>query len=122
MRQAFTRWGSFCVQRPLVVVLCSLVLVSACSAGLCYMRITTDPVELWSSPGSQARQEKDYFDAHFGPFFRTEQLIITTPLTPDDPFSPYPSGDDVPFGAPLRKDVLHQVCVCVVFCTFTSIA
>lgn len=109
MRQVFTRWGSFCVQQPLLVVLSSLVLICACSAGLCFMRITTDPVELWSSPSSQARQEKDYFDAHFGPFFRTEQLIITTTLPPDQPYSPYPSGNDVPFGAPLRKDVLHQV-------------
>ncbi|XP_012683380.2 NPC intracellular cholesterol transporter 1 [Clupea harengus] len=109
LRLAFTRWGSLCVERPLPVMLCGLVLVSACSAGLYHMRITTDPVELWSSPGSQARQEKDYFDTHFGPFFRTEQLIITTSLPPGDPYSPYPSGDDVPFGAPLRIDLLHQI-------------
>ncbi|XP_076149622.1 NPC intracellular cholesterol transporter 1 [Alosa pseudoharengus] len=109
LRRAFTSWGSYCVRRPLPVVLCSLVLVSACSAGLCYMRITTDPVELWSSPGSTARQEKDYFDTHFGPFFRTEQVIITTPLEPPEPYSTFPAGDVVPFGAPLRNDVLHQV-------------
>uniref|UniRef100_A0AAY4BYF5 SSD domain-containing protein n=1 Tax=Denticeps clupeoides TaxID=299321 RepID=A0AAY4BYF5_9TELE len=109
LRILFTSWGSFCVRRPLVVILASIVLVAACSSGLIYMHVTTDPVELWSSPSSQARQEKEYFDTHFGPFFRTEQLIITTPLVPDPPYSPYPIGDDVPFGAPLRKDVLHQV-------------
>lgn len=87
----------------------SLILVAAASGGLVYMRITTDPVELWSSPTSQARQEKEYFDSHFGPFFRTVQLIITTPVNVSSIYSPYPSGLDVPFGAILNKDLLHQV-------------
>ncbi|TRY88827.1 hypothetical protein DNTS_033075, partial [Danionella cerebrum] len=65
LRLLFSRWGSFCVRQPLTVILCSLVLVCLCSAGLVYMRITTDPVELWSSPSSEARKEKDYFDQHF---------------------------------------------------------
>lgn len=106
---AFSSWGSFCVRFPFVVILGTVILVTAFSGGLLYMRITTDPVELWSSPSSQARQEKDYFDSHFGPFFRTAQLIITTPLNITDIFSPYPVGDDIPFKAILTKDILHQV-------------
>uniref|UniRef100_A0A8C8JNR2 SSD domain-containing protein n=1 Tax=Oncorhynchus tshawytscha TaxID=74940 RepID=A0A8C8JNR2_ONCTS len=109
LRSLFARWGSFCVRQPLVVILGSLAVVAACSGGLVYMKITTDPVELWSSPSSQARQEKDYFDSHFGPFFRAEQLIITTTLQSESVYSPNPAGADVPFGAPLDKDVLHQV-------------
>lgn len=109
LRSLFARWGSFCVRQPLVVILGSLAVVAACSGGLVYMKITTDPVELWSSPNSQARQEKDYFDSHFGPFFRAEQLIITTTLQSESIYSPYPAGAAVPFGAPLDKDVLHQV-------------
>ncbi|KAG7278398.1 hypothetical protein CRUP_038561 [Coryphaenoides rupestris] len=53
--------------------------------------------------------EKDYFDRHFGPFFRTEQMIITTPINDTEIYQPYFGGDDVPFGAILRKDILHQV-------------
>ncbi|XP_023671417.1 NPC intracellular cholesterol transporter 1 [Paramormyrops kingsleyae] len=109
LRRLFSAWGSLCVRQPLAVILASLVIVAACSGGLAYMRVTTDPVELWSAPGSQARQEKDYFDSHFGPFFRTEQLIITTTLHSASTFSPYFGGPDVPFGAPLDKGVLHQV-------------
>ncbi|XP_033993740.1 NPC intracellular cholesterol transporter 1 [Trematomus bernacchii] len=109
LRTLFTSWGSFCVRYPSVVILGTLILVVACSGGLIYMRITTDPVELWSSPSSQARQEKDYFDSHFGPFFRTVQLIITTPIVDPFNYSPYFGGSDVPFGAILRKDILHQV-------------
>lgn len=109
LRGVFSSWGSFCVRYPSVVILGSLILVAASSSGLFYMRITTDPVELWSSPASQARQEKSYFDSQFGPFFRTAQLIITTPV--DEPFmySPYFGGLDVPFKSILANDILHQV-------------
>ncbi|XP_057713324.1 NPC intracellular cholesterol transporter 1 [Corythoichthys intestinalis] len=109
LRVTFSSWGSFCVRYPGLVILASVLLVSASSAGLVYMRITTDPVELWSSPGSRARQEKDYFDSHFGPFYRTAQLIITTPLNETFIYQPYFGGSDVPFGAILDKGILHQV-------------
>ncbi|XP_056267221.1 NPC intracellular cholesterol transporter 1 [Pseudoliparis swirei] len=109
LRLLFSSWGSFCVRHPSLVILGSLVVVVASSGGLVYMRITTDPVELWSSPASQARQEKDYFDSHFGPFFRTAQLIITTPLNEQYIYSPYFGGSDVPFESILAKDILHQL-------------
>ncbi|XP_017281567.1 NPC intracellular cholesterol transporter 1 [Kryptolebias marmoratus] len=109
LRTFFSWWGSFCVRHPAAVILASMVLVIAASSGLVYMRITTDPVDLWSSPSSQARQEKDYFDQHFGPFFRTTQLIITTPINDTFIYSPYFGGSDVPFKAILFKDILHQV-------------
>lgn len=41
-----------------------------------FFKITVDPVELWASPTSQSRQEKDYFDSRFGPFYRTEQIFF----------------------------------------------
>uniref|UniRef100_A0AAQ5XZ61 SSD domain-containing protein n=1 Tax=Amphiprion ocellaris TaxID=80972 RepID=A0AAQ5XZ61_AMPOC len=109
LRIVFSSWGSFCVQHPFLVILSSLMVIGASSGGLAYMRITTDPVELWSSPTSQAREEKNYFDSHFGPFFRTAQLIITTPLNDTFLYSPYFGGSDVPFGAILDKNILHQV-------------
>uniref|UniRef100_A0A671MMC6 Niemann-Pick C1 protein-like n=1 Tax=Sinocyclocheilus anshuiensis TaxID=1608454 RepID=A0A671MMC6_9TELE len=108
LRVLFSSWGSLCVRHPLTVILTSVVLVSICSAGLTYMRITTNPVELWSSPSSRARQEKDYFDQHFGPFFRTEQLIITTPVNASFVFSPT-SGPDIHFSSILNITLLHQV-------------
>uniref|UniRef100_H3DBI8 Niemann-Pick disease, type C1 n=1 Tax=Tetraodon nigroviridis TaxID=99883 RepID=H3DBI8_TETNG len=109
LRSCFSCWGSFCVLHPCVVLLGSLILVVASSGGLIYMRITTDPVDLWSSPSSQARQEREYFDSHFGPFFRTAQLIITSPLNDTFLYSPVMGGPDIPFKAVLSKDILHQV-------------
>ncbi|XP_056327122.1 NPC intracellular cholesterol transporter 1 [Danio aesculapii] len=108
LRVVFSRWGSLCVRQPLTVILSSLVLICICSAGLSYMRITTNPVELWSAPSSRARQEKNYFDQHFGPFFRTEQLIITTPWTEEGGFSTI-TGDIIPFSPILNISLLHQV-------------
>ncbi|KAL1279958.1 hypothetical protein QQF64_014558 [Cirrhinus molitorella] len=108
LRVLFSTWGSLCVRHPLTVILTSVVLVSICSAGLSYLRITTNPVELWSSPNSRARQEKDYFDQHFGPFFRTEQLIITTSVNASFTFSPI-SGPDIYFSSILNISLLHQV-------------
>lgn len=63
----------------LKVLLFSAVVVAVLSVGLKSIELTTDPVELWSAPNSQARQEKDFHDKHFGPFFRTNQLILTAP-------------------------------------------
>lgn len=105
----FTKWGAFCVRNPTCIIFFSLVFIAACSSGLVFVQVTTNPVELWSAPHSQARLEKEYFDKHFGPFFRTEQLIIQAPNSSVHIYEPYPSGDDVPFGPPLSKEILHQV-------------
>ncbi|KAM8865003.1 NPC1-like intracellular cholesterol transporter 1 isoform 2-T2 [Synchiropus picturatus] len=75
----FEKWGTFMATYPLTVLLASAVVVSAFAAGLMHIELTTDPVELWSAPNSRARQEKDFHDSHFEPFFRTNQLILTAP-------------------------------------------
>ncbi|OPJ83373.1 Niemann-Pick C1 protein isoform A [Patagioenas fasciata monilis] len=109
LRMTFTSWGAFCVRNPRPVILFSVVFIVMCCSGFVYIKATTNPVDLWSAPNSQARKEKEYFDTHFGPFFRTEQLIIQAPNSHPDTYSPYPSGADVPFGPPLTKEILHQV-------------
>ncbi|XP_037364629.1 NPC intracellular cholesterol transporter 1 [Talpa occidentalis] len=109
LRRFFAQWGSFCVRNPGCVIFFSVAFIVACASGLVFARVTTNPVDLWSAPSSQARLEKEYFDTHFGPFFRTEQLIIQAPNTQIHTYQPYPSGSDVPFGPPLDKEILHQV-------------
>uniref|UniRef100_A0A3B3XRH6 SSD domain-containing protein n=1 Tax=Poecilia mexicana TaxID=48701 RepID=A0A3B3XRH6_9TELE len=61
------------------VLLVAAIIVVVFSVGLKSIKLTTDPVELWSAPNSRARQEKDFHDKHFTPFFRTNQLILTAP-------------------------------------------
>uniref|UniRef100_A0A914H2F6 SSD domain-containing protein n=1 Tax=Globodera rostochiensis TaxID=31243 RepID=A0A914H2F6_GLORO len=69
-------YGRFVVQHPLKIFLLGLVPAVLASAGLTNIQLTTDPVELWSSPGSKAREERDFFNTHFAPFYRIEQMII----------------------------------------------
>ncbi|XP_040270508.1 NPC1-like intracellular cholesterol transporter 1 [Bufo bufo] len=92
MEKAFQWWGIRIATYPKTVIAISLVVVVVLSAGMVLIKLTTDPVELWSAPSSRARQEKDFHDANFGPFFRTNQLIITADNRP-----PY-SYDSLFFG------------------------
>lgn len=72
----FRIWGTFCAKHPVIVLaLCSWA-IAGLSFGIRYMTITTDPVELWAGEESQTRIEKDYFDQHFGPFYRTNQMFV----------------------------------------------
>ncbi|KAH7727935.1 vacuolar membrane protein [Aphelenchoides avenae] len=71
-----SKYGNFVAHRPIMVFLMGLFPALFFSCGLLVIRLTTDPVELWSSPGSEARQQKAFFDENFGPFHRVEQLII----------------------------------------------
>ncbi|XP_067857648.1 NPC1-like intracellular cholesterol transporter 1 [Heptranchias perlo] len=75
--QIFRRWGTMVARYPITVIFISFVVVIVLSAGLALITLTTDPVELWSAPDSRARKEKEFHDANFGPFFRTNQIIIT---------------------------------------------
>lgn len=61
---------------PLITLSICTVIVLSLSVGIYFIEITTDPVELWAAPHSRSRQEKDYFDNTFGPFYRTAQIFI----------------------------------------------
>jgi Niemann-Pick C1 protein len=65
LEAACSQYGQFCTQHPLFVFVVGLAVALVCSCGLIKVRFTTDPVELWSSPGSRARIEKQYFDDNF---------------------------------------------------------
>ncbi|CAH6995903.1 NPC1-like intracellular cholesterol transporter 1 [Phodopus roborovskii] len=73
----FQSWGTRVASRPLTVLALSFIVVVVLSVGLINIELTTDPVELWSAPKSQARKEKAFHDEHFGPFFRTNQVFVT---------------------------------------------
>jgi Niemann-Pick C1 protein len=57
--------GLFCAQHPFIVLFMGTLLITGLSCGLIKFQVTTDPVQLWSSKSSIARQQKDYFDKHF---------------------------------------------------------
>lgn len=82
------------------IILCTSLFTS-------FFKITTDPVELWANPHSRTRIEKNFFDKTFEPFFRTEQIIITST---SPPFSRNDSdGKLQTFGPILRKEFLLAI-------------
>uniref|UniRef100_A0A4X2K4U6 NPC1 like intracellular cholesterol transporter 1 n=1 Tax=Vombatus ursinus TaxID=29139 RepID=A0A4X2K4U6_VOMUR len=78
----FQSWGTWVASWPKTVLCLSIALVVGLACGMVFLELTTDPVELWSNPNSQARREKEFHDRHFGPFFRTNQVILTAPSQP----------------------------------------
>lgn len=65
-----------CARWPWTVLLLGISVATALTVGVIYLEVTIDPVELWAAPESRSRQEKDYFDKSFTPFYRTEQVIL----------------------------------------------
>jgi len=106
----FSIWGSIVAQYWFLVVPLALILLAACCVGLLFFEVTTDPVELWSSPTSRARKEKEYFDQHFGPFYRTSQIIITAPNSSDFSFPDSQNYKTIyHFSGVFQQDVLNEV-------------
>ncbi|KAK9709012.1 Niemann-Pick C1 N terminus [Popillia japonica] len=78
LQSFFEKWGTFCAMKPWLVLFVGGCVVVALGHGIKYLKVTTDPVELWASPNSRSRIERDYYDSHFEPFYRNEQIIITS--------------------------------------------
>ncbi|MBN3296956.1 NPCL1 protein, partial [Amia calva] len=104
----FQRWGTLMASHPIKVILISLAVVVVFAIGLMHIELTTDPVQLWSAPNSQAMKEKDFHDAHFDPFFRTNQLILTAPGRKGYTYNSLVYGT-VTFGGVIAKDLILQL-------------
>jgi len=74
---AFREWGIFVASNPYSVMMISLVISVILAMGMCFWKVTTDPVDLWVSSGSQARQDMEYFNQNFWKFYRIEQLVVS---------------------------------------------
>lgn len=88
--------GAFVATRPILVIILAVIVASLCSLGILRLEIDSNPETLWVRPSfptprhshfliflsqvppdSRAALDKNYFDSHFGPFYRIEMLIIT---------------------------------------------
>uniref|UniRef100_A0A8U7P1A1 NPC1 like intracellular cholesterol transporter 1 n=2 Tax=Corvus moneduloides TaxID=1196302 RepID=A0A8U7P1A1_CORMO len=108
LERAFRWWGTAVATHPVAVLVVAVLATGGLSAGLVTLRLTTDPVELWSAPGSRARQEKAFHDRHFGPFLRTNQVIVTAPGRPGLTYDSVVLGTKN-FSGVLAEDVLRAL-------------
>lgn len=74
--ESFRVWGVFVASNPIKVMVSSLIVSIILAFGMCWWNVTTDPVDLWVSSTSQARQDMEYFNQHFWKFYRIEQVVI----------------------------------------------
>lgn len=79
LRRHFYRLGLFAASSPWLVFAMVFAVVGLLNIGWTAFAVETDPVRLWVSPTSESRLQKEYFDEHFGPFYRTEQIFLTAP-------------------------------------------
>ncbi|KAI8093242.1 patched family-domain-containing protein [Halteromyces radiatus] len=70
--------GLFCARYPWLVICSGLVFITLLSAGWSRFSLERDPVNLWVSPTSEALAQKNHFDEHFSPFYRTTQLFLVS--------------------------------------------
>lgn len=104
----FFRLGLFCATYPIFVILASLLACGALTAGVYNFQVLTDPVELWSPFDSVTRINKDYYDTHFRPFYRTTQMIVRPTNTTPWVHTIF-GQNDVQYAATLELEFLAQV-------------
>lgn len=81
LRSFFYRLGQVAASSPWLVMAVMFTIVGLLNIGWKNFSVETDPVRLWVAPNSESKLQKEYFDEHFGPFYRTEQIFATaTPI------------------------------------------
>jgi Niemann-Pick C1 protein len=76
LRGFFYRLGWKCASSPALTFAIAAIVISILNIGWKFFAVETDPVRLWVSPSSEAASQKAYFDEHFGPFYRAEQIFV----------------------------------------------
>ncbi|KAG6886081.1 hypothetical protein C0993_004071 [Termitomyces sp. T159_Od127] len=84
LRRGFYRLGLFAATSPWLTFSAVFLLVGLLNIGWRSFEIETDPVRLWVAPTSESKLQKEFFDESFGPFYRTEQIFVTSAPALDD--------------------------------------
>lgn len=77
IRRAFYRLGFFAAASPALTFAVVFLVIGLLNLGWRDFAIETDPVRLWVAPDSESKLQKEYFDEHFGPFYRPQQIFVT---------------------------------------------
>lgn len=109
IKRVFYLWGKFVTRYWYIVMVAGVVVMGVFASGMYRFEVVTNTVELWSAPDSRARIEKNYFDENFGPFYRTE-MIIVKPLNQTAYFdAENANGGTARYGPAMAWNVLNEV-------------
>jgi Niemann-Pick C1 protein len=79
LRRAFFRLGFFAASSPWLMFFVGFTAVGLLNIGWKAFKVETDPVRLWVAPTSESRLQKEFYDTNFGPFYRIEQIFVSSP-------------------------------------------
>jgi Niemann-Pick C1 protein len=75
--RVFYKLGYFCSTYPKFILTLSISFVLLFSSFIYFIDFETNPINLWVSPNADAFIQKQKFDDSFGPFYRTQQIILS---------------------------------------------
>lgn len=78
----FGKLAFYCAFYPKFVIATTLILSGILSACSVLVQLEKNPINLWVSPSADAYKQKQYFDEHFGPFYRTQQMFLVNETGP----------------------------------------
>lgn len=78
LRRAFYRLGLTTATYPWLTFALMFAIMGLLNIGWKNFSVETDPVRLWVAPNSESKLQKDFFDEHFGPFYRVQTIFITS--------------------------------------------
>ena len=105
LRKSFFRLGRFASEKPYLTLSLVFTAVGLLNIGWKNFAIETDPVRLWVAPDSESKIQKEYFDQHFGPFYRPQQIFITSASASPSYRDPVLTWDHLKFWAGVEKDI-----------------
>ncbi|KAK7603119.1 hypothetical protein V9T40_003118 [Parthenolecanium corni] len=106
LQDFFTGLGEICATHPWKILFLGLFLITCTTIGIKKIDLTIDPVELWTTNGSRCREERQYFNQHFGPFYRIQQVIVTAKNL--NPIVRNTSNGEQTFGPAFHRDFLMK--------------
>lgn len=73
----FYQLGLLAASSPFLTLAIVFTAIGLLNLGWKRFAIETDPVRLWVAPDSESKLQKEFFDEHFGPFYRAQQIFVT---------------------------------------------
>ncbi|KAL5488039.1 NCR1 [Sanghuangporus weigelae] len=78
LRRSFYRLGLLCANSPWLTFAIVFTIFGLLNIGWEKFEVETDPVRLWVAPDSESKMQKEFFDRQFGPFYRPQQIFLTS--------------------------------------------
>ncbi|XP_045773884.1 NPC intracellular cholesterol transporter 1 homolog 1b-like [Maniola jurtina] len=102
-QKVFSAIGVFSASNPVLTIMVTTWIAFAMLFGVAQLNLTANPMELWSGPESRSRQEFNYFNSRFGPFYRAAQVFLT--FKGLDSFV----VNNVTYGPAFRVEAIHEL-------------